>query len=135
MASKKPQSKSKTVADTLKELKINKADLGWAEFDIEFVENMPHDDKGTKEFGECDTDLCHIKVCLSQKPQGVRETLFHEILHGVLETVGFGDREEDGEDKVTASNEELTLRIARGMILFCNLNPELARVVLGLEDE
>ena len=53
-----------------------------------------------------------------------RETLIHEIMHCILHVCGLDD-----EGDITIKNEPLTERLTTGLILFMNLNPELAELL------
>lgn len=52
----------------------------------------------------------------------IRETIYHEIIHVILDLLGYGEPEDEG--KLEVYNEDLTTAISRGWMMFENLNPE-----------
>lgn len=61
----------------------------------------------------------------------IRETIYHEIIHVILDFLGYGEPEEGG--PIAVINEELTIAISRGWMLFENLNPELHQLMMDMK--
>ena len=63
-------------------------------------------------------------------PETARDTLLHEITHIALEICGLGGEEVTGIVK-EYTNEEITTRLSRSLLLLMNLNKELFEVLLN----
>ena len=124
--------KNKHLFETLKANEaLQQVDAGWATFKIKIVKGLKS--AKTNCWGTCDFDTyeIHLEEKISDAP--ARETLFHEICHAFLELCGMGG-EGEGEDEeyIYASNERLTITVSRAIMMFTQLNPELAKELLCL---
>lgn len=77
-------------------MKINKLKILATEYDIEEVEQI---DKYQRLLGQIEYTEQKIKIDKSLSEDMKRETLMHEILHGILEKLGYDNINED-EQKV-----------------------------------
>ena len=101
---------------------IKAVNMGHKNFVLYLSTNLHRD--ATK----CDgvTDLDDGKIFLEATLDDIRarETLIHEIMHCILHVCGL-----DHEGDMIIKNEPLTERLTTGLILFMNLNPELAELL------
>jgi hypothetical protein len=57
-----------------------------------------------------------------------REVLLHEITHCILEVIGYTSN--DDEKLFEDTNEDLTTKMSRGLLLVMNLNPILMNLII-----
>ena len=62
------------------------------------------------------------------KGELLRETLIHEIMHIMLETVGYGDYD-DSEASIAHNNERMTILVSRSLMQAMSLNTELFKIL------
>jgi hypothetical protein len=103
--------------------KIKKIDFGWAKFDLIFEKEIDKPSPDETLYGESDLDKYCIKICTDQPEEVIKETIIHEVLHVILNTVGL-------EDTIAIEEETLVLIISRGILSFVKLNGKLAELVL-----
>ena len=84
--------------------------------------------KDLADLGETDFDKHNIKIMPGLEDKVFLEVLWHEIFHVILELSGFGGHPEE-EDPMfllpPISNEELTTRITRTLMMVLKYNPHL----------
>jgi len=117
---------SNPLYDTIKERKLT-FNAGWRTYTFKFVKNLKS--SGVTCYGEADFDKCIISLDVAVDLETGRHTLLHEICHVLLETTGLGGHHETKEDWVENTNEYITESMARGMLMFKNLNPKLWRTI------
>lgn len=103
-------------------------DFGWAKFEFELHTNLKDGERyvdGLTEFASC-----KIKLDMNLDDEEARETLFHEIVHCALETVGLDERNFDGMH-IKVTNEFFTCAISKQMRVVNNLNPGLLSYIFG----
>jgi hypothetical protein len=109
----------------LEQDKINKVNFGWKSFSLSLVPNLL--DESIKCDGLTNYDDGTIALEINLADERARETLLHECLHCVLKVTGLDHENE----KITVDNEDLTIRLTTGLLLFKNLNPKLSKILLG----
>lgn len=114
------------IYNVLIEQAIGGVDLGYSNFLIELHSNISHD--GTKVDGVTMFDERKIKLEMSLSDETARETLLHEIIHCILEGLGFDERHFDSEF-IKLTNEQLTTALSLQLILVNRLNPKLFSVL------
>jgi len=107
---------------------LQKVNAGWATFSIKIVSGLKSEK--TTCWGTCDFDAYEIHLEKKMEDGPARETLFHEICHILLELCGLGEGDDELSEKISISNEKLTITISRAVIMFARLNPELAQELL-----
>jgi len=112
------------IFDLLKKNNINSIDIGYANYKIIITEEMPD----SNVWGYTNTDTYSIYLYAHMEDGPARETLLHEIMHAIFEVIGFTSEEE--EKLYTESNEDLTTKVSRGMILLFRLNPKLIECLI-----
>jgi Zn-dependent peptidase ImmA (M78 family) len=117
---------SKSVYDIIKERNLT-FNAGWRKYTFKFVKGLKSN--GSPCYGEADFDKCIISLDSGVDNDTGRHTVIHEICHVLLETTGLGGHHETKEDWVENTNEYITESMARGMLIFKNLNPELWSVI------
>lgn len=100
--------------------------FGWRVFRVDFEHNLYEDDQ--KCFGLSYMDDGRILLEINVDDETARETFLHEIFHVICDIVGLDTKGHD--EKLVLTNEELVTRITKGLLVFCNLNPELAKIIL-----
>jgi|APGre2960657373_1045057.scaffolds.fasta_scaffold114648_1 hypothetical protein len=102
---------------------ILELDAGWARFKIVITDEM---DSGVWGYTNLDTHTIFLHKSLQPGP--AKEVLMHEITHVILETIGYTSENELAE--FSATNEDMTTKISRGVLLFANLNTRLMEILL-----
>lgn len=97
-------------------------DVGWAKFSFKLVDKLTCP-LGNTLYGQVDFDTATIQIDASLKGHLALDTVIHEAMHCLLETVGLGAPEET--EELTTTNELLTEATTRCMLMFRNLNPKL----------
>lgn len=113
----------KHIFEKIKDSNISFVDVGWAKFKIVITDEM---DSGVWGYTNLDTHTIYLHPASANGP--AKETLFHEMTHLVLEVSGYTS--EDEECKFESTNEDMTVRITRGMLLLFNLNKELMEILI-----
>lgn len=126
-ASKIVYEKLPSIHKKLLDNEIISIDAGWRVFQINLAKHLYEGlDKCN---GVTDFDSATITLDVDVSDDLAYETLVHEIMHVLLETVGCGD--DYGEQKdLIISNEKLTTLSSRGLIMFMTLNPKLFQLLL-----
>lgn len=105
--------------------------VGWTEFSVELTKKDIFVD-GELCWGECDFEKSSIRLNISTPASMLRQTFLHEMIHIVLETIGYGaDTEKDGILPLKLNNEDLTESITKGLSILFNLNPELKELLFN----
>ena len=105
---------------------ISHFNIGWAKFRLiseYYVEIDGEEIDGLTDFSECT-----IKVSSKLDYARSRHTLIHEISHVLLSSMWMEDRTKEyglSAGALKICNEDLAENMARGMMLFHNLNPQL----------
>ena len=107
--------------------KITQVDAGWRKFDIIFLKDLR--EEGEKCWGKIDFDKCELFLEHDMDDSIARETILHEILHIVLNLVGFDKEHTEGE--IISTNEEMVTRITRGLMVLINLNEKLFKILMN----
>lgn len=105
---------------------LSQIDFGWCCFSLELAHNLMYE--GSKCDGLTEFDQKSIKIEIDLDDSTARETIMHEILHVILETIGLTEKNFDG-DKVVTTNEFLAHSIAKQLMLIRNLNPGLLDLI------
>jgi len=100
---------------------------GWRIYTFNFSKNLKS--SGVTCYGEADFDKCTISLDVSVDDDTAKHTILHEICHVLLETMGLGGHHETKDDWVENTNEYITESMARGMLMFKNLNPKLWSII------
>ena len=109
--------------------KIPLINVGWTQFTVEIVPDKIIID-GEACWGMCDFEHSKIKLSNKTPEPMIRQTFLHELMHVVLETLGYGaDTEKDGVLPLNINNEDLTEHLTKGLILLINLNPDLRELL------
>ena len=115
--------------------KITHVDFGYAKFKISFIGNLREGDDLC--WGVSDFDAYEIRLDAGIPNEIGREVLLHEIMHGLLNFVGFGGYEDNTEGRRVESgfvpettNEFLTDSVTKGLLLVMKLNKKLFLEVL-----
>ncbi len=104
--------------------KRNKIDFGFAEFELEFTEELLFDEKHHELAGCVEWESYKISISTKQTDNMIRETLLHEIIHVILYMFN------KGEGLVQMQNEDLTNSITRGLLILSRLNDNLIEELL-----
>lgn len=97
-------------------------DLGWAKFTIKF--GPPHQENNVDStYGECDFDLHTITIASGQNDTNLKETLIHEIIHGIQCLFGLN------EEKLKHSEEQRCNLMSKGLMVLFTLNPKLKEIL------
>jgi Zn-dependent peptidase ImmA (M78 family) len=111
------------IFDLLKKHNITKINLGYATYKIIISEEIPDDNS----WGYTNTDTYSIYLYKNMEDQPARETLVHEITHAMFEIIGFTS--DDEEKTFCETNEDLTIKVSRGMMILFRLNPSLMTLI------
>lgn len=101
-------------------------DLGWKKFTFELHANLKYNGDGVDGVTHLDTGLIQLEMDLDDDT--AKETILHEILHCVLETLGLDERNFPN-NTIQVTNEQLTYSLSRGMITVGKLNPGLMELL------
>ena len=113
------------IYNKLSDNNISSIDLGWTKYTIILASSIV-DSLGTELDGVTHFDKQTVEVAASLNNHTATETLIHEILHCIAATEGLDPSE--GEEGM--NNENIVTQMARGLMLFKNLNKDLARILL-----
>jgi len=106
--------------------------MGYRDFVLQLHSNIKYNNDDC--IGLTHFDTCEIWLDISLNDGTARETIIHEILHAITELVGLGGTSDD-EANLNITNEELVNKMTKGLMLFCALNPELAKTIFFKEDK
>jgi len=112
--------------DELRKKGVGHFNIGWAKYRILLVPIVELD--GEELNGVTDFEKRTITVSSKLDYAAMRHTLLHEIWHVLLEGMWMHDRSKEYgamEGIVPICNEDLAENIAKGTLLFRNLNPQL----------
>ena len=101
---------------------ITHVDIGFARYALVIRGDLPND-----EWAHTDTDLHEIALRSDLSDGQAREFLMHELTHCVLEVVGYTGENDDA--TYADTNEDMTIKLSRGFLLLCRLNPRLVQLV------
>lgn len=107
---------------------LNTIDAGYKTYSLQVVKGLKEGEQ--KCYGLTDFDLGKLSIEKEMDDQLARETLLHELMHIAFELTGLGGEEMTGL-VAEQTNEELTTRATRGILLLMNLNKELFEVILN----
>lgn len=110
------------IYNLLIEQAVGFVDVGYAKFEFELHSNISHDN--VKVDGVTLFDERKIKLEMDLSDETARETILHEVIHCVLEGIGFDERHFDSEF-IKLTNEQLTTALSLQLILVNRLNPKL----------
>lgn len=127
MTKKKQQVKLCNFHQDLVDNNLLMVNLGWRVFTIQLKQNLLGDND-EKVDGLTYTDGSILLEVAVKDDEAAREILLHEIMHGITNFLGL-DTEGLGQF-LTITNEELVTRLSRGLLMFVNLNPDLAQRIL-----
>lgn len=120
----------------LADKKISSVDFGYAKYKIIFIKNLHEGEDSC--WGVSDFDAYEIRMDTSIPYDIGREVLLHEIMHGVINLVGFGGYNENprgvevGDGYVPdTTNEFLTDSITKGILLVMKLNKKLFSEIIN----
>ena len=120
--------KKDTFLAVIQKKNLIKINAGYRSFRLDIKRGLK--EEGHKCFGVTDFDKGTITLERDMDPETARETLLHEITHIALEICGLGGEEVTGIVK-EYTNEEITTRLSRSLLLLMNLNKELFEVLLN----
>ena len=120
--------KKDTFLEVIQKKNLIKINAGYRSFKLDIKRGLK--EEGHKCFGVTDFDKGTITLERDMDPETARETLLHEITHIALEICGLGGEEVTGIVK-EYTNEEITTRLSRSLLLLMNLNKELFEVLLN----
>lgn len=107
---------------------ISEVDLGWGKFTFELHANITHDNV------ECDglTEFATrtIKLDCFLEDAEARETILHELMHCMAETVGLHERMFNG-NSIKTTNEFIVSTMAKQFLLVKKLNPALMSLLFS----
>lgn len=106
----------------LQDLGIETVDVGFARYALRIADDLPVD-----EWAHTDTDAHEISLRSSLTDGQAREFLMHELTHCVLEIVGYTGENDDA--TYADTNEDMTIKLSRGFLLLCRLNPRLMQAL------
>lgn len=110
--------------DMIADLSGLSVNAGWRTFRL-----VVTDDVFTTELkdrlGLTDFDRGIIYVNYVQDRHGMCETLYHEILHVVLDNVGYSIED----DPIKATNEQVVMYTSRGLVTMMRLNKQLFTII------
>lgn len=111
---------------------VSHLQCGWAAFSILTTPTIIED--GSELDGVTDFEKRTITVSSKLDYAAMRHTLLHEIWHVLLEGMWMHDRSKEYgamEGIVPICNEDLAENIAKGTLLFRNLNPQLWSILFS----
>ena len=108
--------------------KITTVDLGYAKFKLTITKYMP--DPNAWGLTDTNTQTIHILDCMDN--QQAREVIIHEITHAMFEVIGYTS--EDPDKVMEDTNEDMTIKVSRGLMMLMNLNPKLFELLIKTKD-
>jgi hypothetical protein len=111
------------IFDKLEKEDLLRINIGWAIFKIIITDEM---DSGVWGYTNLDTHTIFLHKSLQSGP--AKEVLMHEITHVILETIGYTSENELAE--FSSSNEDMTTKTSRGILLFLNLNKRFMEALI-----
>jgi Zn-dependent peptidase ImmA (M78 family) len=120
--------KKDTFLEVIQKKNLVKINAGYRSFRLDIKRGLK--EEGDKCFGVTNFDKGTITLERDMDPETARETLLHELTHIALELCGLGG-EETTDIVKEHTNEEITTRVSRSLLLLMNLNKELFEVLLN----
>ena len=120
--------KEESFIDLLQKENINRINAGYRSFRLDIKRGLK--EEGQKCFGVTDFDKGTITLERDMDSQTAQETLLHELTHIALEFCGLGGEENTGIIR-EHTNEEITTRISRALLLLMNLNSDIFKVIIN----
>lgn len=99
---------------------IKEVDILGKIYNVREVKDMASVDDAV---GKCKPEACQIWIAKDQHPQQHRDTLLHEILHGVWSEMGIS------EDVKEEQEETVVRRLGTGLLYVLRHNPELLELL------
>jgi len=120
--------KKDTFLEVIQKKNLVKVNAGYRSFRLDIKRGLK--EEGHKCFGVTDFDKGTITLEREMDPETARETLLHELTHIALELCGLGG-EETTDIVKEHTNEDITTRVSRSLLLLMNLNKELFEVLIN----
>tara|TARA_R110000824_G_scaffold51836_1_gene144255 strand:+ start:161 stop:541 length:381 start_codon:yes stop_codon:yes gene_type:complete len=120
--------KKDTFLEVIQKKNLVKINAGYRSFRLDIKRGLK--EEGDKCFGVTDFDKGTITLERDMDPETARETLLHELTHIALELCGLGG-EETTDIVKEHTNEEITTRVSRSLLLLMNLNKDIFEVLLN----
>ena len=120
--------KKDTFLEVIQKKNLVKVNAGYRSFRLDIKRGLK--EEGDKCFGVTDFDKGTITLERDMDPETARETLLHELTHIALELCGLGG-EETTDIVKEHTNEEITTRVSRSLLLLMNLNKDIFEVLLN----
>tara|TARA_R110000824_G_scaffold196048_1_gene379046 strand:+ start:114 stop:491 length:378 start_codon:yes stop_codon:yes gene_type:complete len=114
--------------DLLQKENIDRINAGYRSFRLDIKDGL--EEEGDKCFGVTDFDKGTITLERNMDSQTAQETLLHELTHIALELCGLGGEETTGIVR-EHTNEDITTRVSRALLLLMNLNSDIFRVIIN----
>lgn len=115
-----------TLIDRLSAAGITKINCGYRYYTLEVKKALVVENDAC--WGVTDFENGIIGLTPTKNYCLARETLLHELMHVALEMAGVSD-EEATQKLPVMTNEELTTRVSRTLLMLINLNPELFAII------
>jgi hypothetical protein len=112
------------IFNLLQRANITEVDLGYAKYKIIITDNLGDN----LSWGFTNTGTHTIYLHSAMHNEQAREVLLHEITHCILEVIGYTSN--DDEKLFEDTNEDLTTKMSRGLLLVMNLNPILMNLII-----
>jgi hypothetical protein len=103
------------IFNLLQRANITEVDLGYAKYKIIITDNLGDN----LSWGFTNTGTHTIYLHSAMHNEQAREVLLHEITHCILEVIGYTSN--DDEKLFEDTNEDLTTKMSRGLLLVMNL--------------
>ena len=113
--------KNNHIYNRLVKNKLLSVESGWGKFVIELHSNLKEDNENVD--GVTDFDKKTIKLEMQLSDMTARETIIHEIMHIILESVGLDEKYHN--DNLSVTNEYLANTISKQLLIISNMNPKL----------
>jgi Zn-dependent peptidase ImmA (M78 family) len=120
--------KKDTFLEIIQKKNLVKINAGYRSFRLDIKRGLK--EEGDKCFGVTDFDKGTITLERDMDSETARETLLHELTHIALELCGLGG-EETTDIVKEHTNEEITTRVSRSLLLLMNLNKDIFEVLLN----
>jgi Zn-dependent peptidase ImmA (M78 family) len=120
--------KKDTFLEIIQKKNLAKINAGYRSFRLDIKRGLK--EEGDKCFGVTDFDKGTITLERDMDSETARETLLHELTHIALELCGLGG-EETTDIVKEHTNEDITTRVSRSLLLLMNLNKDIFEVLLN----
>jgi TRAP-type uncharacterized transport system substrate-binding protein len=104
--------------------------IGWSELTFELHHNLKENDEKIDGMTDFDGKKIYLEMALSDLT--ARETVLHEVMHVILETLGLEERLY-AVNSITTTNEQLATILPKMFIIAETFNPGLFKTLFSFQ--